>query len=455
MKEMAGVRILGPRIAVGILTFALVALAPSALAVAPEANPAGIEGAADGVRALIASRESETPNLAVEKASDASGVLSRGDVFSYTLTVSNVGGSTAHRVVVFDQLPPGLTIVTLLPVIDGGTCTTVSGIEPGGVPVAAVRCTLSSLDAGGSASVAFDVRVGPDVSCGALENTAEVSANDEPEQNVGPENFATHFGELECLPSLSLSKTGPVRVHVGDAAPYRFVVQNDGDGRLVDVVLEDPSCDDSPSRVGGSAVSLSPGRSWTFVCTHTVAGSDGDPISSSATARARDEDGAVVKSSDGHTMDVIHPKLRLIHTITPHSGTPGDVVTYTYRVTNLGDTPLSDVVITDEVNGAVGSFEFVKPGQTRSLELAYTLPSSDVHPLNAAAATARDPLGLQVSDTDEAFVTIVAETTPPGGENGGTPFTGGRVARPASAAAALTLLGIAFVAASRRRRTEP
>ena len=37
---------------------------------------------------------------------------------------------------------------------------------------------------------------------------------------------------------------------------------------------------------------------------------------------------------------VVHPAIALVKTVDPVSGHPGDVVTYSFQVTNTGDTPL-------------------------------------------------------------------------------------------------------------------
>ena len=49
----------------------------------------------------------DSPDLTITKTSDAAGTLSVGDRFSYTLTVSNVGTATAHKVAGGGQPPAG------------------------------------------------------------------------------------------------------------------------------------------------------------------------------------------------------------------------------------------------------------------------------------------------------------------------------------------------------------
>ncbi len=444
----------GLRRAASLALLGLLVFAPVAAATAPASPPDGIESAPGDPDLLVDVRAEGSPDLALSKTSDASGPLNRGDRLTYSMVVTNLGNETAHGVAVYDAIPPGLTIVNLLPVMEGGTCTAISVTEPGGVPEAAVHCTRPNLAPGASAVVTIDVEIRSDARCGPLENVADVEARDEPKVNVGPENVASHTDEVKCAASVALDKTGPAHAHVGDRALYRFKVTNTGDVRLYDVTVEDSSCDGSPHKVGGSAAALSPGHGWAFTCTHRVGTSDGDPVVGRATVYARDDEGHVVKGTDPHSLDVLHPQIRLVHTISPRWGNPGDTVTYSFEVTNTGDTPLSDVVITDEVTGAVGSLAGLKPGQSRTVRVPYSLPS-DPKVVNLATVRASDLLGLEVTATDDAFVTVVAKEEEEQTGAGGTPFTGGRIAEPALLTVLLAALGMTLLATSRRRRAEP
>ena len=49
-----------------------------------------------------------------------------------------------------------------------------------------------------------------------------------------------------------------------------------------------------------------------------------------------------------HYTDFVDPKIAIDKVANPKSANPGDTVTYTYSVTNPGDSALSDVVVTDD-----------------------------------------------------------------------------------------------------------
>jgi hypothetical protein len=80
------------------------------------------------------------------------------------------------------------------------------------------------------------------------------------------------------------------------------------------------------------------------------------------------------------------------------------------------------------------------------------LPADEVLVINVAIAEGEDELGGQVSDEDDAVVTIVEALNPPT-PPGPTAFTGSDAIRYGTIAAILLGLGLMAVAAGRRRRS--
>ncbi|MDP2401498.1 MAG: hypothetical protein Q8M66_05915, partial [Actinomycetota bacterium] len=82
---------------------------------------------------------------------------------------------------------------------------------------------------------------------------------------------------------------------------------------------------------------------------------------------------------------------------------PGEVVTYTYTVTNVGDVPLYNVVLDDDMLGIVGTLPSLLPGQSAPFEASDLI---EVDTTNVVVATAADELGHEVTDSDEWTVEV-------------------------------------------------
>ncbi len=396
--------------------------------------------------------EPTPPDVTVTKGSSADGVLADGDRFAYTITVTNVGGETATGVEVHDELPAGLDVlIAPLPSFQGAFCTVASSVVLPGLPVTTVDCGPASLGPGESATVTISVEVNGDV-CGPITNVVDVEAANEPAANVGADNRAEASDEIACVAEISVVKGGPTLAHVGDTVGYVFVVSNPGGIDLTDIHLTDTKCDDAPALVddGDGDATLSVGEAWTYECRHVVTVADGDPVHNVASVSGSHE-GGTVSDSDAHDVNVIHPDIAIEKTASPTSGPAGTAIVYTYAVTNTGDTSLHDISVDDDVEGHIGDIASLAPGTTVELTHGITLGSSPI--TNLGTASGSDVLGLTVTASDDATVTVVsAGGGGDGNGTGGTPFTGSDSGALGALAAVLAGLGAIVIAATRRRR---
>lgn len=391
------------------------------------------------------------PDLVLTKRSDARGPLPRGGRIAYTIEVTNVGEAAAHHVRIHDEIPMGLH-VRGLPSVEGGTCTVTSSVGSDGRESWTVGCRLDRLDAGGQVELAVEAEVQEEAHCGEITNAAEVSATDEPGRLDDRDNYDEVTDSIACRPSVTLEQSGPDAAHVGDRVVYRFVVTNDGETSLGRIRLLGERCDDAPRFAdhGDGEPQLFPGESWTLTCRHVVRAGEPNPVRDVATVRGNAPDGRSVSASAVHVLDVLHPRLRLKTTVSPASGEPGDVITYAYAVTNVGDTTLFDVRVRDDVLGPIGTIGRLAPGRTATLRAEATLPATDVPILSLGTARGQDRLGLGLIANDRTSVTVV-EGAQPGQGPGGTPFTGADPTFPAAAALALAAIGTASLIVTRRR----
>jgi ethanolamine utilization microcompartment shell protein EutS len=240
---------------------------------------------------------------------------------------------------------------------------------------------------------------------------------------------------------------------VGDTITYTFDVSLTTPEPLFDVTVTDPNCNEgAPVYVSGDDGNdvLEPGETWSYTCTHLVTDADPDPLPNTATVQGTADDGRTTTDEDSHQVDLIHPAIDIVKTVNPTSGDIGDTVTYTYLVTNTGDTTLYNVSVDDDIIGHIGDIDELAPGESVTLTKDFVLPASDLPITNVGTATGTDVLGKTVTANDDASVTVVLANNPPKPPPP-TAFTGSDAMRFALVALALLALGFLALAISRRR----
>ena len=243
--------------------------------------------------------EPSPPDLEVTKTSDADAALSGGDEITYTITVTNVGGSTANGVELHDTFPRGVGInASPFPMLKGEPCTLASSVLPGGVAQATMDCGPVSLEPGESASVTVTIT---GAVCGPNRNEVDVEASNEPAALVGPENHDQVTDRAECQelnPDIALDKTAsPTSGPAGTVIVYTYVVTNTGDTALFDISVTD----DELGTIGQIG-SLAVGASSQLTATFTLGSS---PVTNVATVVGEDSTGHQVSAQDSATVTVV------------------------------------------------------------------------------------------------------------------------------------------------------
>ena len=377
----------------------------------------------------------QCPLLAIAKTADADSV-SAGDQIGYTITVSNsdaAGTGTATGVKLSDTLPSNAGLSWTIDTTTnppsagwGGTC----GIDAGVLTCGGTNGV--SLAPGASLSVHI---VSPTTSatCGVVPNSASVSGtNNVGSPSVGPVDITV------LCPAIHITKTADADlVEAGDPIGFTVTVTNTGEGNATGVTLTDalpggkaatpvhwvidgskgdPSAfaitgaDGSQQlTLAGQPISLASGASLTV---HITAATSGTTKNNCATYN---NTAGVTTTNDGHdsasaSTKVICPAISIVKTANPTSGQPGDPVTYTYKVTNTGDTTLYNVIVTDDKLGAINAdhpIVSLAPGQVVILTKKTTLPKTAGLLTNVGTVTGHDVLGKTVSAHDNATVTVV------------------------------------------------
>jgi hypothetical protein len=246
---------------------------------------------------------------------------------------------------------------------------------------------------------------------------------------------------------------------VGETVTYPLDVSLTTPTPLTDISVSDPICDGPVmlvSKTGGNQDDrLEPGEVWRYTCDHAVQASDEDPLPNTATVQGTDDHGRQTSDTDDHLVDVIHPAIRIVKTANPLSISPGETVTYTYRVTNTGDVTLYDVSVDDDKLGHICDIPQLDVGETQTCTKDFTAGNGNLGPIkNVAVAEGVDETGYPVRDDDNASIDVVLGTTvtppPTTTPPGGTAFTGSTVLPLAIAALVLLVIGSGLIYLGRR-----
>jgi uncharacterized repeat protein (TIGR01451 family) len=299
-----------------------------------------------------------------------------GDTITYIYYVNNAGPDSACQVVVSDNVLGTPTFV-------GGDTNNNGCIDPGETWTYTATHIVQAGD--------------PD----PLVNTATVSSN---EPNVVDPNLSNNVDtwSVDILhPAIDVSKSGPQYAHEGDTISYTITVTNTGDTPLSNVMVSDPLL--GFSWTGTLAV----GQGMTFTVPFTVPTPSGD-ITNTVTASGQDPLDLIVTDTASWTVHVLHPAIAIDKSADKVQAHAGDTITYTITVTNTGDTPLYNVIVTDTLLGTI-PIGTLGVGQSVTLTLTYTVHAGDPDPLvNTATASGQDILGKTVTATDTWSVDLIA-----------------------------------------------
>jgi uncharacterized repeat protein (TIGR01451 family) len=332
-----------------------------------------------------------------------------GDTVTWTYTLLNDGNVTLSGVVLADAIDgvsapqyswPGAPGV-LLP---GESVTATATYE----------LTQADIDAGSVVSLVTGTGTPP---AGAI-----VSA-------TAPATVA-----LSSTSELSLAKTASetTGLEAGDEVTFTFVITNEGTSTIDGITLRDElpgvSEPDFGTWPGGVTGELAPGTSVTATATYTVTQGDVDAgfVVNRASTTGLSPSGVVAAAADEITLETVEPdpEVRLEKTASlagdpaDNSGV-GDVVSYTFTVTNAGNTTLTGVSVTDDLPGLSplsygtwpsGETGVLAPGDEITATATYRIGQADVDAgtvTNSAIVGAVAPDGSDVSSDREVATTPI------------------------------------------------
>lgn len=340
----------------------------------------------------------QTPDIAVVKS--VTGTVSVGQSLDYAFVVTNTGNVTLSGIVLTDELP-GLSEIV---------CEAADPLPPG----EAVRCAAS-----------YEVTQA-DVDAGEVANTVTATATP-PGGLTPPEDTDDAVVEAPpSTPTIRLVKSvaltddadGNGQTSAGDTLTYTFLITNTGLVTLDPVTYSDPRLGLDGVICGGAGL-LGPTEDTTCTATYTVTDVDvaAGAIANTATATGTPPDGPAVEDvGDAVVLLAQEPGIRLTKSVVGRTDadgsgtdTAGDLIAYSFLVTNTGNVPLTDVSVEDPTIGPVAcpGTELAVDG-SMTCTASYSVVQSAVDAgvvVNVATATGTPPGGVSPVEDDATTTT--------------------------------------------------
>ena len=193
-----------------------------------------------------------------------------------------------------------------------------------------------------------------DLNAGSVTNIAQAHAGGT------DSNTDTETVTAVQSPALTLVKTATPTTYdeVGDVISYSFLLTNSGNVTLVApfTITDDKALDEACPAI---PTSLAPEDSITCTASYTITQTDLDTGEVTNTAQGHGFFGItpIDSNEDSETVNAIqNPALQLDKTGTFDAGLdgfadPGELITYTFVVTNTGNVTLTNVTVTDPLPG--------------------------------------------------------------------------------------------------------
>jgi uncharacterized repeat protein (TIGR01451 family) len=196
----------------------------------------------------------------------------------------------------------------------------------------------------------------------------------------------------------------------GDNITYNYQITNSGNAALTGLSLTD-------SKLGAialSATSLAVGENVTAARKYTVvAGDFPGPLTNTANVTAISPTGATITAASNLvSVALTTSSIGIVKSADKSSAAVGDNITYTYTITNTGNTVLNTIVVADSKLGGIAiGVASLAAGENTTANMTYTVISSDLPgPLtNTANVTANASSGTAVTATsNEVSITLTS-----------------------------------------------
>ena len=264
--------------------------------------------------------------------------------FEYTITATNLTDMMLHQVVVKENLPDGFKYQRSTPAgkLDGRT----------------LSWTMDSLGPKASEKI---VVVGTAERVGTIQTCADATY-------IIPACAQTEVVQ----PALALVKTAPERVLICDNIPLQFTVTNKGTGTATNVKLSDRLPEGLKTADGRTSIdltlgNLAPGQSVSR--TVIVRADKTGSYTNTATAVADGD----LKAESGETRTVVAQPILTVEKTGPERNWLGRTISYDIVVTNKGNAPATETVVTDTIPANVEQVQVSHNGQVAAGRITWNL----------------------------------------------------------------------------------
>jgi uncharacterized repeat protein (TIGR01451 family) len=347
------------------------------------------------------------PALALVKSATPTVVTKAGDTVTYSFAVTNTGNTTLSNISV------------------GETAFSGTGTVP------AASCPPGTLAPGASLTCTATYPVTQaDIDAGSITNTAVAHGTPPNSSTPVDSNPSSATVTAQQAASIALVKTAtPAQVSkAGDTVSYSFAVTNTGNVTLDNVGVTETafSGTGTMSAISCPVTTLAPGASTTCTATYAVTQADVDAgtVTNTATAQGTPPGSStpvVSAPSDAVVTIPPGPAIALLKTATPTVVTKaGDTVSYSFAVTNTGNTTLSNISVGETAFSGTGTMSAIScpvttlaPGASLTCTATYAVTQADVDAgtvTNTATAQGTPPGSTVpvISAPSSAAVTIPA-----------------------------------------------
>ena len=301
------------------------------------------------------------------------GLAQPGETISYSFLVTNTGSVDLTGITVSDPLSglsaiscpsSGTNTIALLTVGSNETCTATYSVTQ------------------------------PDINFGQVDNTA-MADSDQTDEVQSPETVPLVQG-----PELALLKTGLLAdggdgATPGDIISYSLLVTNSGNITLNNIVVMDLlpglSAIVCPTSGNNTILTLAPQAFETCTATYAITQDDINAGQVDNTATADSDETDPVNSPETVPLGQT-PMMSLAKTGQLDTGgdgaTPGDLITYSLLVTNTGNIPLNNIVVTDPLPGlsdivcpisSNNTILTLAPGANETCTATYAITQDDIN----------------------------------------------------------------------------